>query len=793
MATTLYPGGDNPVTPNLGLALWDMSYQLAENMLLIDAAVSGGGGTTIQVNGVTVSPLANFNDTLPGPGRGNTNVKWQMTAGGLISAFIPTFVSSVGMIGDGTIFNTSVLGSPIISAGNLAPQLLQQTANTVLAGPTAGGSAQPTFRALVLADLPGGIGTGTVTSVAMTGDGTIFNSSVTGSPITTAGTLAPSLVAQAANTVLAGPTSGGNVAPTFRALTAQDLPAGTGTVTTFSAGTLSPIFTTGVANPTTTPALIFSLSNAAQNAFLGGPSTGGAGAPAYRALVAADLPLVPWSSLTNAVGNLTLANAGFTSTFNQTSAVIWAWANTTPTVTGATNTVALSTSVAPSNAGGNSWIYTLAASESGAGSNGWVGAAITISGYTGGATGNNGTSLPITASTTTTITVTNATGTTTNTGTPVAVSSAVSGSPIFNLSGTINSGTAGTLNSIADTWAMQSIANSVAPNPVSTLLVTHTGSTGKAFLQAPNFQLPGTNALIDVPANGATIAFSQQNGNSNAGGISWGSGPGNFGLVVTQQGKTIFLQSNFTTQTGTAASIGNVSSFTATSGAIIGLEIGNNGGTGATNTLTFNPASGTASFQACVIDPVIKGTSSGNTTALVVNPTFTLTNLTGTNLILDLQSGGTSQLNVGTTGLIAKYGSIATVSNGVPSEVAVVDLTGQSAAIVATTLYNVPAGGAGMYRISWSATITTASDTSSVLGGTGGFQIGFTSPTDNVSKTTVIGNSVTSSANTTATAIGGTVVVYSKAGGTIAYKMGYTSVQTTTAMVYELHIKCEAL
>lgn len=65
---------------------------------------------------------------------------------------------------------------------------------------------------------------GTVSSVAMTGDGVIFNSTVSGSPITSSGTLAPALLTQTANTVLAGPTSGGVVAPTFRALVGADLP-----------------------------------------------------------------------------------------------------------------------------------------------------------------------------------------------------------------------------------------------------------------------------------------------------------------------------------------------------------------------------------------------------------------------------------------------------------------------------------------------------------------------------------------------------------------------------------------
>ena len=67
-------------------------------------------------------------------------------------------------------------------------------------------------------------GTGTVTSVSWTGDGTIFTASAD-TPVTNSGTLAPSsLIAQTKNTVLAGPTTGSNAAPTFRALAAADVP-----------------------------------------------------------------------------------------------------------------------------------------------------------------------------------------------------------------------------------------------------------------------------------------------------------------------------------------------------------------------------------------------------------------------------------------------------------------------------------------------------------------------------------------------------------------------------------------
>lgn len=70
-------------------------------------------------------------------------------------------------------------------------------------------------------------GGGTVTSVALSLP-SIF--SVTGSPVTTTGTLTGSLATQTANTVFAGPTTGGAVAPTFRTLVAADIPTLTASI-----------------------------------------------------------------------------------------------------------------------------------------------------------------------------------------------------------------------------------------------------------------------------------------------------------------------------------------------------------------------------------------------------------------------------------------------------------------------------------------------------------------------------------------------------------------------------------
>lgn len=119
----------------------------------------------------------------------------------------------------------TVTGSPVTGSGTLTVAKGTENANTVWAGPTSGGAAAPTFRALVAADFPGG--SGTVTSVAHTlSVPTIFTSSVVGSPVTTSGTIADTitLINQNANTVFAGPSSGAAAQPSFRSLVAQDLP-----------------------------------------------------------------------------------------------------------------------------------------------------------------------------------------------------------------------------------------------------------------------------------------------------------------------------------------------------------------------------------------------------------------------------------------------------------------------------------------------------------------------------------------------------------------------------------------
>lgn len=86
-----------------------------------------------------------------------------------------------------------------------------------------------TVNQVLAADGTGGLkwyaapGSGTVTSVGMTVPSNLL--AITGSPITTAGTLTVTLPNQSPNTIFAGPASGLSNEPSFRALVAADLPS----------------------------------------------------------------------------------------------------------------------------------------------------------------------------------------------------------------------------------------------------------------------------------------------------------------------------------------------------------------------------------------------------------------------------------------------------------------------------------------------------------------------------------------------------------------------------------------
>jgi hypothetical protein len=149
----------------------------------------------------------------------------------------------------------TVSGSPITSTGTLTATLASQSAGLVFASPS-GSSGAPTFRALTSSEIPSldaakitsgafntaRLGSGTAnTTTYLRGDGTWATVSsggtvssvalslpdvftVSGSPVTSSGTLTATLASQNAGLVFASP-SGSSGSPTFRAIASSDIPA----------------------------------------------------------------------------------------------------------------------------------------------------------------------------------------------------------------------------------------------------------------------------------------------------------------------------------------------------------------------------------------------------------------------------------------------------------------------------------------------------------------------------------------------------------------------------------------
>lgn len=174
-----------------------------------------------------------FTDLLDAPhnytSAGDKLVRVNGAATGLEFATFQSYLDGIGAA-EGDILYRGSAGWVALAPG---------TSGNVLT--TAGPGADPTWAT------PSS-GTGTVSSVALTAP-SIF--SVSGSPITTSGTLALALATQSANLMFAGPASGSAASPTFRSLVAADLPLATtsafgavkpdGTTITISAGVITAV------------------------------------------------------------------------------------------------------------------------------------------------------------------------------------------------------------------------------------------------------------------------------------------------------------------------------------------------------------------------------------------------------------------------------------------------------------------------------------------------------------------------------------------------------------------------
>ena len=142
----------------------------------------------------------------------------------------------------GLPLTTGVTGTlPVANGGTGQSSALTQWGSIYATSATAMASTAAGTTGQVLTATTGGAPTwqtpatsGTVTSVAFADVSATPIYTITGSPVTSTGTLTQTLTTQAANTVFAGPTTGAAAQPTFRALVSADIPSLSATYVTQS-------------------------------------------------------------------------------------------------------------------------------------------------------------------------------------------------------------------------------------------------------------------------------------------------------------------------------------------------------------------------------------------------------------------------------------------------------------------------------------------------------------------------------------------------------------------------------
>jgi len=326
----IYPGGDEQVTPNIGLATWGMDEVLAENMILIDAAIaSGGGGTpglplnSVQGNKAGVfaglpGSTIDFTNGLLSLAPTGTGVALKITSDGSSSDVLDMYIKGSAI--PGAIFGNNGDGVGIYfqvtdTAGDFSAINPGSIIVEIAAGPsinlepsTTTGGGLLVFGAGLFVDSS----VFSTTSVAIYGRGDVNSSDIfqlfthansKAVWVDTSGNLHLN-VALYDGTGSPG-TSGQVLSSTVTGTQWVAASAGSGTVTSFSAGALSPLFTTSVATATTTPALSFSLNTQTENTVFAGPTSGSAATPTFRSLVAADIPSLSGIYLALAGGTMT--------------------------------------------------------------------------------------------------------------------------------------------------------------------------------------------------------------------------------------------------------------------------------------------------------------------------------------------------------------------------------------------------------------------------------------------------------------------------------------------------------
>ena len=463
---------------------------------------------------------------------------------------------------------------------------------------------------------------------------------------------------------------------------------GSGTVTTFSAGNLSPIFTTSVATATTTPALSFSLNNVGAHNFLGNNSGGTATPnfvqPAFSDLsgTASNTQIIGWNGVTvsslatGLLKNTTGTGAPSIAALSDLT-TLGAAPAASPTFTGTVTT--------PITGGGtqcvhvsNTGVISGTGADCGTGSGG---ATIQTNGV------NNSSQATLNFITSTV----NATGLT------ITPSNPTSGNEKLELTGTINAANVPTLNqnttgsaaSLSSALALSGLATQAA----NTIVGNGTGSTAVPTALAIPSCSAGTSALTWTSGTGFGC------NTISSGSSSWSSltnpstalslSMGNANISTFTAGAATSTNNMFTfTDTASNTGTGILGRFTTASGSAatpwqadvngLGWKVASNGtlsnvGSSASGNVALSGStSGTANItvQAAAGTPTITlGTSSGTPAVTASSPLAITTatgNITCTTCTTTIASGtsalGTSAIASGACATVVTTSATGTAS-----------------------------------------------------------------------------------------------------------------------------------
>lgn len=171
----------------------------------VAATLTGGTGITVTNGAGSITIDVDPTEVVTSFSAGSTGLTPASATSGAI-----TLGGTLATANGGTGLTTIGAADQFLSVNSGATGLEYKT---IAAG--TGISVTPGANVLTIAN------TG-VTSVALSLPASVF--SVSGSPVTTTGTLTGSFATQSANTIFAGPSSGGAAVPTFRTLAYADLP-----------------------------------------------------------------------------------------------------------------------------------------------------------------------------------------------------------------------------------------------------------------------------------------------------------------------------------------------------------------------------------------------------------------------------------------------------------------------------------------------------------------------------------------------------------------------------------------